>query len=125
VGEAQGSAKGARITGAIALTEAEVLEHLRTGSSGARPCAGWLMNAGSRLCWTPPWRDSFARGSDPKPDPAAMTAFLCDRIRAEGLGILPLGKASLNLLKRARFAGSKPWARKPCWPSLRIGRAAS
>jgi ATP-dependent helicase HrpB len=74
-GRGAGSAKGARITGAIALTEAEVLEHLRTGSSGARPCAGWLTNAGSRLCWSSLGAITFARGSDPSPDPAAMRPF--------------------------------------------------
>jgi ATP-dependent helicase HrpB len=48
---------------------------------------------------------TLAKGSDPAPDPAAIRAYLVERIRADGLGLLQLGKASLSLLKRARFAG--------------------
>ena len=106
VGEAQGQAKGARITGAIALTEAEVLTHLAHRIE-RRPTLRWVADERrvEALLEQRLGAIVFARGSDPKPDPAAIAGFLCERIRAEGLGLLPLGRASLNLLKRARFAG--------------------
>jgi len=105
VGDAQGEAKGARITGAIALTEAEVqrwLPHRLERRSTLR----WVADERrveavleSRL-----GAITLTKGSDPAPDPAAIRAFLVERIRADGLGLLPLGKASLGLLKRARYA---------------------
>jgi len=106
VGEAQGEAKGARITGAIALDEAEVgrwLSHrlerqttLRWIADERRVEALLEQRLGTAL---------VSRGPDPSPDPAAIRSFLIDRIRQEGLGLLPLGKASLSLLRRARHAG--------------------
>ena len=106
VGEAQGEAKGARITGAIALTEAEVLRHM-----------GHRIERRGALRWIAAERRvealleqrlgaiTLAAGSDPSPDPAAIAAFLIERVREEGLALVPLGRASLNLLKRARYAG--------------------
>lgn len=109
VGDAQGEAKGARITGAIALTEAEVQRWLPHRIE-RRPVLRWVADdrrvealVESRL-----GAIALARGSDPSPDPAAIRAFLIERIRAEGLDLVPLGKASLALLKRARFAGIEP-----------------
>jgi len=106
VGDAQGEAKGARITGAIALSEAEVqrwLAHRIERHSVLR----WIADdrrvealVESRLGAV-----SMARGSDPSPAPEAIRTFLVERIRDEGLGLIPFGKASLSLLKRARFAG--------------------
>lgn len=105
VGDAQGEAKGARITGAIALSEAEVqrwLPHRLERRSTLR----WVADerrvealVESRL-----GAIALSRGSDPSPDPAAIRAFLIERVRDVGLGLLPLGKASLALLRRARFA---------------------
>jgi ATP-dependent helicase HrpB len=46
-----------------------------------------------------------SRGPDPVPDPEVVRGFLLDRIRADGLGLIPLGKSSLSLLRRARYAG--------------------
>lgn len=106
VGEAQGEAKGARITGAIALTEAEVLRWL-----------GHRIERRGTFRWVADERRvealleqrlgaiTLATGSDPSPDPAALAAFLCERVREGGLGLLPLGKASRALLTRARYAG--------------------
>ena len=106
VGEAQGEAKGARITGAIPLAEAEVLRWL-----------GHRMERRGTLRWVADERRvealleqrlgaiTLATGSDPSPDPAALVAFLCDRVREGGLDLLPLGKASRALLTRARHAG--------------------
>lgn len=109
VGDAQGEAKGARITGAIALTEAEVqrwLAHRIERKSLLR----WIADerrvealVESRL-----GAIGMARGSDPSPDPGAIRTFLVERIRADGLELVPFGKAGLALLKRARFAGIEP-----------------
>lgn len=106
VGEAQGEAKGARITGAVALSDAEVQQWL-----GAR------IERRSVLRWIADERRveallearigsiTISRGSDPAPEPDAIRAFLLDRIRLDGLALVPFGKASLSLLRRARFAG--------------------
>ncbi len=106
VGEAQGQAKGARITGAIALTEAEVLR--------------WLahrIDRHSSLRWIAEERRvealleqrlgavTISRGPDPAPDAGAIRAILVERLREAGLALLPLSSAGLALLKRARFAG--------------------
>ncbi|WP_343610452.1 ATP-dependent helicase HrpB [Novosphingobium sp.] len=106
VGEAQGQAKGARITGAIALTEAEVLQHLRHRIE-RKPTLRWVADERrvEALLEQRLGAITFARGSDPSPDPKAIAAFLCVRIRADGLDLLPLGKASQSLLRRARYAG--------------------
>lgn len=106
VGDAQGEAKGARITGAIALTEAEVQRWLAHRIE-RRSVLRWVADerrvealVESRL-----GAIALARGSDPSPDPAAIRAFLVERIRADGLELVPFSKASMGLLKRARFAG--------------------
>jgi ATP-dependent helicase HrpB len=106
VGDAQGEAKGARITGAIALSEAEVQRWL-SHRIERRSVLRWVADEkrAEALLESRLGAISLARGSDPAPDPAAMRAFLIDRIRADGLDLVPFGKASLALLKRARFAG--------------------
>ncbi len=106
VGEAQGEAKGARITGAIALSEGEVsrwLAHRIERKSTLR----WVAEDQrvEALLEQQLGAITVSRGPDPAPDPEAIRGFLLDRIRAEGLDLVPLGKASLGLLKRARFAG--------------------
>ena len=47
----------------------------------------------------------LARGSDPAPDAAAMARFLADKVREDGLGLLPLSDASRALLVRGVHAG--------------------
>lgn len=106
VGDAQGDAKGARITGAIALTDAEVLRWL-----------GHRIDKRATLRWLAAERRvealleqrlgaiTVSRGPDPAPDARAIAALLVERVRAEGLALLPFSHASLGLLKRARFAG--------------------
>jgi len=106
VGDAQGEARGARITAAIALDEADILRWL-----------GHRMERRGSLRWLPSERRAEAlleqrlgaitisRGPDPSPDADAIARFLLDRVREEGLGLLPLSHASLSLLKRARYAG--------------------
>lgn len=106
VGEAQGEAKGARITGAIALEEAEVLRWLGHRLE-RRSTLRWMADEArvEALLETRLGAIALARGPDPAPDPAAIRAFLIERIRAEGLALVPLGKASHALLRRARYAG--------------------
>ena len=106
VGEAQGEAKGARITGAVALTEAEVqrwLAHrierrstLRWMAEERRVEALLEQRLGAIV---------LARGSDPSPDVAAIARFLADKVREEGLGLVPLSDASRALLVRGAHAG--------------------
>ncbi len=111
IGDAQGEAKGARITGAIELTEAEVQRWLAHRIE-RRSVLRWIADdrrvealVEGRL-----GAIAMARGSDPAPDPAAIRTFLVERIRADGLDLVPFGKASLALIKRARFAGIAPLA---------------
>ncbi len=106
VGDAQGEAKGARITGAIALDEAEVLR--------------WLahrIERRSNLRWLADERRveamleqrlgaiTLTRGPDPAPDAAAIAGLIAERVREAGLEIVPFSPASRNLLTRARYAG--------------------
>ncbi len=106
VGDAQGEAKGARITGAIVLDEAEVLR--------------WLahrIERRSKLRWLADERRVEAlleqrlgaiiltRGPDPAPDTAAIAGLIAQRVGEAGLDIVPFSPASRNLLTRARFAG--------------------
>ena len=106
VGEAQGEAKGARITGAIALELPDVqqwLQHRITRRSTLR----WI-EADSRveaLLETRLGAVLIAQGPDPAPDAAAVKAFLLGKVQAAGLQLLPWSSASLALLRRARFAG--------------------
>ncbi|MFM5894999.1 MAG: ATP-dependent helicase HrpB [Novosphingobium sp.] len=105
VGEAQGEAKGARITGAIALDEAEVTKWL-----------GHRMERRSTLRWVTDERRvealletrlgaiTLSRGSDPQPDESAVRAFILRQVADQGLELLPLSPANKALLTRARFA---------------------
>ncbi len=106
IGDAQGDAKGARITGAIALTEAEVLRWLGHRIEKRRTLR-WI--AGERraeaLLEQRLGAITISRGPDPAPDPQVIAAFLIERVREAGLDLLPLSHATLSLLKRARFAG--------------------
>ena len=106
VGEAQGDAKGARITGAIALSEADVLRWLGHRIE-RRPALRWLADERrvEALLEQRLGAVTLARGSDPAPDPAAIAALICGKVREAGLDLLRLGKASHSLLRRARFAG--------------------
>jgi len=105
VGEAQGEAKGARITGAIALCEADVIRWLGHRIE-RRSTLRWI--AGERrveaLLEARLGAIVISRGPDPAPDGQAIREFLLAKVREGGLALLPLGKASLSLLRRARFA---------------------
>ena len=106
VGDAQGEAKGARITGAIALDEAEVQRWLAPRIE-RRSKLRWLADERrvEALLEQRLGAITLARGPDPAPDPAAIAALVIERVRDAGLSILPLSPASRNLLTRARFAG--------------------
>ena len=105
VGEAQGDARGARITGAIALSEADVIRHMAHRVE-RRSTLRWIADErrAEALLEQRLGAVTLARGSDPSPDPKAIAAFMAERVRLGGLALLPLGKGSLNLLKRARYA---------------------
>ncbi len=106
IGDAQGEAKGARITAAVALEEAEVLRHLAHrmderhvlswNAAEARVEARLERRLGSIV---------LARVPDPKPDPAAVTALLIAQVREGGLSLLPLSDATKALIERAGYAG--------------------
>ncbi|MDE2436776.1 MAG: ATP-dependent helicase HrpB [Sphingomonadales bacterium] len=106
VGEAQGEAKGARITGAIALTEAEVMRWLAP-TMERRGALRWIdgENRVEALLETRLGAITVSRGPDPSPDPDAIRAVVLARVREAGFELLPLSKASLSLLRRARHAG--------------------
>jgi ATP-dependent helicase HrpB len=106
IGDAQGEARGARITAALALDEADIARHL-----------GHRLTGRTTIDWNPVEARVearlerrlgaivMARVPDPAPDGAALVARLVDVVREGGLGLLPLGKASLALIERARHAG--------------------
>ena len=106
VGDAQGETKGARITGAIALSEAEVLRWLAARIE-RRSALRWiaLERRVEALLEQRLGAIAITRGPDPEPDPAAIAAFVAERVAAEGLDLLPLSATSRNLLIRARYAG--------------------
>ena len=106
VGDAQGEAKGARITGAIALDEAEVLRWLAHRIQ-RRALLRWIADERRVEALVEQRLGAIVIGSgpDPAPDPAAIAAFVLEKVRAQGLSLLPLSRASQALLRRARFAG--------------------
>ena len=106
VGEAQGEAKGARITGAIAFTEAELLRHLPHRAE-RRTTLRWVADEhrAEALLEQRLGAITLSTGPDPSPDPQLIRSFMSGKIRELGLEILPFSQASLSLLKRARYAG--------------------
>jgi ATP-dependent helicase HrpB len=106
IGDAQGEAKGARITAALALEESDVTRHL-AHRIDARHTLAW--NAAEARVEARLERRLgaivLARVPDPAPEAAAVEALLLGRLRDEGLGLLPLGDKALALIERARYAG--------------------
>ena len=106
IGDAQGQAKGARILSGAALETSEVEQGLadrierrsvmRWNEAEGRVEARLERRIGAI---------TLATGPDPSPDPAAISAFLLERVREKGLDLVPFGKGSLALLRRARYAG--------------------
>ena len=106
IGDAQGQAKGARILSGASLEPSEVEQWLG-GAIERRSFLRWNEDEGRvearlerRL-----GAITLSSGPDPSPDPAAIAAFLIERVRQKGLGLVPFGKSSLSLLRRARYAG--------------------
>lgn len=106
IGDAQGQAKGARILSGLTLASLEVeswLEDrierrsiLRWNDEDSRVEARLERRIGAI---------TLATGPDPSPDPAAVTAFILDRVRAKGLELVPFSKGAHALLRRGRYAG--------------------
>lgn len=106
VGDAHGSAKGARITGAILLEEADILRWLGARLE-RRTILRWIA-AERRVEALLEQRVGaivIAQGPDPAPDPTAIAEFLAEQVRNAGLDLLPLSRASREFLKRAHYAG--------------------
>ncbi|WP_395395365.1 ATP-dependent helicase HrpB [Novosphingobium sp. BL-8A] len=106
IGDAQGQARGARILSGATLESAEVEQWLsdrierrsvlRWNESEGRVEARLERRIGAI---------TLASGPDPSPDPAAIAAFLLERVREKGLDLVPFGKGAQALLRRARYAG--------------------
>jgi ATP-dependent helicase HrpB len=105
IGDAQGQARGARILAGLTLETREVEEwfadrierrsFLRWNEDQGRVEARLERRLGAIV---------LASGPDPAPDADAVRAFLLDRVRDHGLGLLPLSPASRKLLRRAAYA---------------------
>lgn len=106
IGDAQGEAKGARITAALALDEAHVLRHL-SHRMEERHSLSWSVGEGRVEARLERRLGAIvlARVPDPKPDPASVTALLIAQVREDGLGLLPLGDGAKALIERAGYAG--------------------
>jgi ATP-dependent helicase HrpB len=99
IGDAQGQAKGARITAALPLTTAEVEQSL-TKRIERRSVLRWTGERVEARLERRIGAITLATGPDPQPDPDAVGALLLEKA-VEKLGdILPA-----DLLERARFAG--------------------
>ncbi|GFE72659.1 ATP-dependent helicase HrpB [Novosphingobium sp. TCA1] len=106
IGDAQGQARGARILSGASLETSDVEQGLAERIE-RRSVLRWNEEEGRvearlerRL-----GAITLASGPDPAPDPAAISAFLLERVREKGLDLVPFGKASLSLMRRARYAG--------------------
>lgn len=106
IGDAQGEARGARITAALVLDEADLtrwLPHRLT----ERTVIDW--NGEERRIEARRERRLgaivLARVPDPVPDGAAVVARLLTVVRDGGLDLLPLSPASRALVSRGRHAG--------------------
>jgi ATP-dependent helicase HrpB len=99
IGDAQGQAKGARITAALALKTAEV-EHWLADRIESRSVLNWTGERVEARLERRLGAITLASGPDPAPDAEAVTELLVDKA-VDRLGeIVPP-----DLLARARFAG--------------------
>lgn len=106
IGDAQGQARGARILSGATLEPVEVEQWL-SDRIERRSVLRW--NEGEGRVEARLERRigaiTLASGPDPSPDPAAIAAFLLERVRDRGLDLVPFGKGAQALLRRARYAG--------------------
>lgn len=99
IGDAQGSAKGARITAALPLTIIEV-ERWLAGRIGKRSVLSWTGERVEARLERRIGAVTLASGPDPSPDAAAVVDMLVDRASDKLSAIVPR-----DLAARARFAG--------------------
>ncbi|WP_062342868.1 ATP-dependent helicase HrpB [Novosphingobium sp. CCH12-A3] len=106
IGDAQGEAKGARITAAVALEEEDVVRHLAHRIE-ERHSLTWNAIEGRVEARLERKLGAIvlARVPDPKPDAEAVVAKLIEVVRDGGLALLPLGEAAKALIVRAGYAG--------------------
>lgn len=99
VGDAQGQARGARITSAIALEESDI-ERWLPERLERRQVLRWTGERVEALLERRLGAITLARGPDPKPDPQAIVDMLVEKALENPAKLLPA-----ELLARARFAG--------------------
>jgi len=114
VAELGGGERRDRILLAAPLTEAEIAEAFANQlveedrleeSGGGRLRAKRILRLG---------RLTVRESIDDNPDPQLIARALADRVRREGVGVLPWGEAAASLRQRAAFLG----AADPAWPDL-------
>ncbi|MXO74438.1 ATP-dependent helicase HrpB [Altererythrobacter aerius] len=113
IGDAQGAAKGARITAALPLDTAEV-ERWLADRIERRSVLNWTGNRIEARLERRIGAITLASGPDPAPDPDAVSALLVDKALENLSTIVPQA-----LLARARFAGIEAL----CEESLRASTA--
>lgn len=99
VGDAQGQARGARITSAIALEESDI-ERWLPERLERRQVLRWTGERVEALLERRLGAITLARGPDPKPDSQAIVDMLVEKALENPAKLLPA-----ELLARARFAG--------------------
>jgi len=99
IGDAQGQAKGARITSAIALEEIDI-ERWLPDRIERRQVLRWTGERAEALLERRLGAITLARGPDPAPDPQAIVDMLVEKALENPAKLLPA-----ELLARARFAG--------------------
>lgn len=103
IGDAQGQARGARITAALALEEADVerwLAHRIERRSVLRWAAGRIEARMERRLGS----ITLASGPDPSPDPSAIADILVEKALEDLAAILPR-----DLVSRGRYAAIAEW----------------
>ena len=99
IGDAQGQAKGARITSAIALAESDI-ERWLPERIERRQVLRWNGERVEALLERRLGAVTLARGPDPSPDPQAIAMLLLEKARRDPGKLLPV-----ELLARASYAG--------------------
>jgi len=99
IGDAQGQAKGARITSAIALAESDI-ERWLPERIERRQVLRWNGERAEALLERRLGAVTLARGPDPSPDSQAIAALLLEKARQDPAKLLPA-----ELLARASYAG--------------------